>query len=299
MTSPRNASSTGAGQRFYSWRSEQYWSVTTLISGGLPKPFLLPWGIKMVAEGACDLADELPALVRKDRDSAIKMLKGLPYAKRDRAADLGSTVHAWIEADRLSKPLPPAPPGAKPYLAAFAGFIRDFGPTYEATEASVYNRSQAYAGTLDTIARLRLPLTTERRRFVVDVKTGKNIYPEVALQLSAYRHAEFIGLPDGSEAPMPPTDGALCLHLSPDGYRLIEVQADDAIFKAFLHVREVFRFTHETGKQVLGAEYRGAPEEETQAKVAAAIAIDIAPSSATLLDEVRAPGATQTDEIPF
>jgi hypothetical protein len=244
-----------SGKRWYDWRGERYWSVTTIVGQGVPKPALLPWGIKMVAEGAADLADELPALVRKDRDAAVKMLKGLPWAHRDRAADLGTLLHAAIEAHRLGKPIPPPPVDVAGHMAGFERFLRDFEPEYLSVEAPVFNRAEKYAGTLDAIVRLKLPLQEGYGDYVLDAKTGKAIYPETGLQLAAYRHAEFIGLPDGDEQPMPATVGALGLHLTADGYRLIEVRADEEVFRCFLYVREVFRFLEETSKTILGQAY--------------------------------------------
>lgn len=265
MTSPRNATTGRGGKRFYSWRSENYWSVTTIIGGGIPKPALLPWGIKMVAEGAVEAIENgaLEGMVKTDRDGAIRFLKGLPYAKRDSAGDLGTLVHAAVEAHSLGKPMPPWSPLVKPYMASFERFLADFEPEFTATEASVYNRTQRYAGTLDAIATLTLPLQEKPTTALFDVKTGKGVYSEVGLQLAAYRYAEFIGLPDGSEAPMPEVDGALCLHLTPEGYRLIEVRADDEVFRSFLYAREVFRWLEETSKTVLGLEYAPSPGEPT------------------------------------
>jgi hypothetical protein len=263
MSGPRNATTSRGGGRLYSWRNEQYWSVTTIISGGVPKPALLPWGIKMVAEAAVDMADTLPAMVARDRDEAIRYLKGAPYAKRDAAADLGTEIHQAAEAYALGKPFPPWPVTILPYMTSYVKFLEDFTPTFTATEASVYNRTQKYAGTLDAIAALTLPLHETPGRYILDTKSGKGIYPEIGLQLAAYRNAEFIGLPDGSEAPMPEVDGALGLHLTPEGYRLIEVRADDEVFRAFLYAREVFRFQTETSKTILGVEYgtNAKPEE--------------------------------------
>jgi hypothetical protein len=262
MTAPKNATTGRGGKRFYSWHNENYWSVTTIIGGGVPKPALLPWGIKMVAEAAVEMANELPAMVARDRDEAVRYLKGSPYAKRDAAADLGTDVHAALEAHTLGKPMPPWTAAIRPYMEQFVRFLTDFTPAFAATEASVYNRAEHYAGTLDAIATLTLPLHAEPGTYLFDVKTGKDVYSEVALQLAAYRHAEFIGLPDGSEAPMPPVDGALALHLSPHAYRLIEVRADREVFAAFLYAREVFRWQTETSKAVLGPEYT--PNVEAQ-----------------------------------
>ncbi len=268
MTSPRNATTRG-GKRQYSWRNESFWSVTTILSGGVPKPALLPWGIKSVSEGAVMRRDALAAMFAQcktpdackdgqfcsDCTETIRWLKGIPYAKRDAAGDLGTEVHAAIEAHTLGKPMPPWSPVVKPYMGGFEAFLKDFEPVFTATEASVYNRSQRYAGTLDAIATLTLPLYTEAKSYIVDAKTGKGIYPEIGMQLAAYRYAEFIGLPDGSEAAMPAVDGALGLHLTPRGYRLIEVRADQEVFQAFLFAREVFRWQEATSKTILGLEY--------------------------------------------
>ena len=255
MTTPRNTASSRGGKRLYSWRDEAYWSVTTIIGGSLPKPFLLPWGLKMVAEGVVKIADQLPAMILADREGTIRFLKGIPYATRDKAADLGTLVHEAAEAHALGRPMPSVSAEVQPYLTAFERFLADFTPEIIATEASVYNRSQHYAGTLDMIARLTLPLADAPAVFILDAKSGKAVYPEVALQLAAYRNAEFIGLPDGSEGPMPPVDGALALHLTANGYRLIEVRCDQEVYASFLYAREVFRWQEETSKSVLGEEY--------------------------------------------
>jgi hypothetical protein len=234
------------GQRYYTWRGQNYWSVTTIIKGGLPMPALLNWGIKMVAEGAADLADTLPRLVEHDRDAAVKMLKGLPWSNRTRAADLGSLIHAAVEARALGQPMPEPPAIARTRMQAFYDFLADCEPVFLATEASVYNRLERYAGTLDAIVEMF------GRRYLLDYKTGKGVYPEVALQLAAYRYADFIGLPDGSEAPMPKVDAAACLHLPEDGgYELIDVRADPEVFDSFLYVREVYRWQEELSKAVL------------------------------------------------
>jgi hypothetical protein len=90
------------------------------------------------------------------------------------------------------------------------------------------------------------------RRYLLDMKTGKGVYPEVALQLAAYRNAEFIGLADGSEAEMPDVDACAVLHLpEAGGYELVDVRADADVFRTFLYVREVFRWQNEASKSVI------------------------------------------------
>lgn len=279
MTQPRNARAAGSN-RYYQWRQERYWSVTTIIGGGVPKPALLPWGIKSVAEGAVAERAVLDAMLEKCEtpdecakgdfcgtcDQAIRWLKGIPYAKRDKAADLGSYLHAATEAYVLGKPFPKWPVLVKPRMDAFVQFLADYEPVYEATEASVYNRTERYAGTLDAIA------TIGGAKILLDMKSGKAVYPEVALQLAAYRYAEFIGLPDGSEAPMHKVDGCAALHLSPQGtYELIEVQAGPDELKFFLYAREVFRWQEDASKSVLVGPMK-LPSSEGQAALGALLA---------------------------
>lgn len=235
------------GKRFYTWRDEAYWSVTTIL-GAMPKPALLPWGIKSVAEAAVAATAKgiLGPMVESDPADAIRWLKGSPYASRDKAADIGTHVHEAIEAYALGKPTPKWDPKIAPRMQGFMEFIADHQPEYLMAEATVFNATQRYAGTLDSIAILN------GRTVVMDVKSGKGVYPEVGLQLAAYRFAEFVALPDGSDQPMPHTDGAVALHLAESGgYTLHEVRADDEVFQAFLFVREVFKFTEVTAKTIL------------------------------------------------
>jgi glutaredoxin-related protein len=179
-------------------------------------------------------------------DEAVRYLKGIPYAHRDRAADLGTSLHEAIEAHTLGRPYPPWPITIQTRMGHFVQFLEDWQPIFDQAEATVYNRSEKYAGTLDAIIDL------DGRKILLDVKSGKGVYPEVALQLAAYRYAEFIGLPDGSEAGMPQVDECAVLHLTDEGYQLVPVVADERVFKAFLYAREVFRWQNETSKTVIG-----------------------------------------------
>lgn len=253
--SPRKVT-TRRGQRYYEWRGEKYWSVTTIINGGVPKPQLVPWAIREVAEGAVAMIDTLPRLVKQSPGAAVDMLKGLPWAKKTAAADVGTSIHERAEALVKGRPLPPVPGEIAGYIDAFDRWRFDWQPQYVASEATVYNRAESYAGTLDAIIQL------DGEPWLLDVKTGKGVYPEVALQLAAYRHAEFIAAPDGTENPMPAVYGGLVLHLRPDGYDLYPVECGKAVLDVFRHVREVFRWQEETGKCVIG-EPLTVIEEET------------------------------------
>jgi hypothetical protein len=242
--------------RFYEWRAEdgKFWSATTIVNGGLPKPVLVNWAKKFVATYAVENYSRLGALLDPgetgyvDKEGAIGWLKESPYRDRDRRGALGTLVHDAAEAYILGKPHPDWTDDMRPRMEQFMRFLDDHQPSYldGMVEAPVYNRAERYAGTLDGICDIA------GRRVLIDYKTGKGVYPEVALQLAAYRHAEFIGAPDGSEIPMPAVDACVVLHIPDEGeYNLIEVRADDEVFQAFKYVREVFRFMEETSKSVL------------------------------------------------
>src|SRR5690348_5762134 len=97
--------------------------------------------------------------------------------------------------------MPPIDPDLVPYMAGFQAFLDDFQPEYKAAEFTVYNREHRYAGTADAMAQIGDTL------WLLDTKTGKDVYGEAALQLAAYRHAEFIGVAEtGDELPMPKVD---------------------------------------------------------------------------------------------
>lgn len=249
MANPRNATTTSRG-RTYNWQDEVFDSVTTIIGGGVPKPALKSWGEKVVAEAAFDKADIWKQM---DREEAVYFLKGAPFRSTDKAAARGSDVHEWVENHVLGIPLDiaDAPPGHQGYLRSFLQFIEDWSPEYEMTEATVYNRKHSYAGTLDAILHIKgLGLC------LIDYKTSRGVYGETALQLAAYRNAEFIGLPDGTEAPMLDVGWCGILHLKPKSYSLVPVEVDEEAFSYFLYAQQVRQFCEQHSRTVLGTPMR-------------------------------------------
>lgn len=330
MATPTLARADAEGRRFYEWKGELFWSVTTIISGGVPK-FLERHYAKMSAELALEsiltrgphsraiaIVNRLAFLGRLDvqdrqargeltsiklaklskRDLALRWLKGAAERHRDAAAARGIDVHDEAEAHVLrlaldataelaTEAIPtPWPEHLAGYERSFRMFIEDWNPAYLATEATVFNRPQAYAGTLDAIVNIRAgrlidalmedgiaavpPWLASRDPndvvvLVLDYKAGNQVYAEVAMQDAAYAHGEFIGLKDGfTESPMPWIDGGLVLHLTPRGYHLKLVDIGEHVFDAFKYAREVYRYRMVIAPTVLSRDL--APKRE---KVAA------------------------------
>lgn len=263
MSGPALARSTSRGRTYQHPRTgETVWSVTTILDA-LPKKALVGWAAREVAEYAVAnrrIVDGMlegvrlqkrpdGTLVVSDADAvqaAVDYLKGSPYRSRDRKKDLGTLVHREVEAHILGQERPEVPPDAARHMEHFRRFIDVWQPDFLASEMTVWNRTESYGGTLDFIARMG------DRTVICDVKSGKDIYPEVALQLCAYWRAECAILPDGTEQPMPDIEGAVALHLTEDGYRLLPIHIDDRTWDAFRFVREVFRWEDELSKRCIG-----------------------------------------------
>lgn len=213
----------------------KYPSVTTII-GVLDKPALMYWAAKAVAEAAVFLPDEWIPIARRDQQAAVDHLKSSPWRDRDRGANLGSALHKAIECETLGLPMPTMDEPCTQMLDQYQRWAAKFRPTWELSEATVWSPSGGYAGTTDGV------VVIGGKRYIVDLKTtkpgrqGHGIYPEVALQLAAYRYAEWIILPDGSKLPMPQVDGALAIWVRPDTCRALHVTADERAFSAFRSV---------------------------------------------------------------
>jgi hypothetical protein len=148
-------------------------SVTNVI-GVLNKPALPRWAAKVVAEQAVAMRDSLPNL---DPAEAVDLLKGAPWRSSGRAANRGTTIHAYLEARLLGLDPEVLEGEALKYRKAAEAWLDEWKPEVLATELTVFD--QAYAGTGD----LWCKVGDEVR--IVDFKTSKAIYPEAALQLAA------------------------------------------------------------------------------------------------------------------
>lgn len=250
--------------------SERLWSVTTLMGEGLPKPALLGWAVKVTAEWAVDNVDAIKATAGSDREAAVDMVKRCRFRQTAEATARGSEVHRVAESYNLGAPVE-ATEEIRPYVDQYRRFLDDHQPTFEAAEAAVFNLTYHYAGTLDAIVNL------DGARYVLDMKTtarppgggARPPYPDVALQLAAYGHAELVGVDPLRETtaggkryyvfdealdttPMPEIEGALALVVSPFDYQLVPVRYDEETWASFLYVREVARWQLELAKTAIG-----------------------------------------------
>lgn len=263
---PTRIQRSGNGHSYF-LDGEKVPGVTTVLGNGIPKPALVGWAARTVAEYVTDrldlkgdnvLADDLVDALRifngtsrypekfegaggKPSRSAIsKVLSRVQYADRDAAANRGTEVHNLAERLARGEEID-VPNELTGHVRAYLRFLEEWDPTDALLERVVVNRRWRYMGKLDAI--FTLP---ELGRTLLDVKTSRSEpYPEVALQLAGYRYAETMLLEelddDGTilEEPMPAVDSCAVLWVRADGYDLIPFTVDDLAFRTFLYAKQV------------------------------------------------------------
>lgn len=162
---------------FYWVGEEPYPTVTTILQIK-NKPALLRWHM-----------DQVYWAVIKDPSISKEEALLAPSKVSDEAKNRGTTVHSIVEnykegidIDTLLKATPEKYRG---YAEAFHNWLNNNDFTVIQHEKTVISHTYKYAGTLDMLARNKKSGDT----YLIDVKTGKDIYREAFYQLSAYRQA--------------------------------------------------------------------------------------------------------------
>lgn len=217
--------------------------VTTLIKDGLPKPALVNWAARSVAEHVADNLDAVLGMRDMGRDAIVAALKEAPWTSRNQAGARGTEVHVYAERLAAGEEVE-VPDHIAGHVEACVAFLDEWKVRPVLTETVVGSRKWRYGGTLDLVADVTNPATGEEQRIIADWKTAASgIWPETAYQLSAYRYAEVYLDDAGEERPMADLGitGGLGIHIRADGYDAVPVRCDEAVFKAFLHIAWVAR----------------------------------------------------------
>lgn len=275
------------------------WSVTTII-GCLDKPALLYWAAEQTALAAVASAGSLSTRLQEEGEQpVVKWLRDARFRRpkgRLSTASLGTCCHQACEEYALTGQRPGPgrlaeivrqEGGARfdgvdgevavlgKMLDRFDDWLQRFTPAYQATEVVVYHPTMGYAGTADAF------LSIDGVPLIADYKTSregfdsrgnpKSPYPEAALQLAAYRYAEFAAvwrprrierfrrryylLSDAEReraVPVPQVDGGIVIHVTPDHCEAFPVRCDERVHEAFLFVQEASRWVNGLSKDVIG-----------------------------------------------
>lgn len=225
-------------------------SITNITAqkakGGLPYYY--------AREAATFAAKNLEVLGKLDEKARIDLVRGAPNRTTDAASDAGTIVHRAIEDhiktkqrmsldewDRLPK-------NGKQMMQQFYALEKKYQPRWVDAEFTVWNDTVGYAGTADWSA-----VFSSGVLCLGDTKTGKNVWPDVAMQLSAIAHAETIVTPDGDERPVPKFEKFAVLHVRPRFAELVPINAAkiEAAWESFKALRVVWEWDQESKNGVL------------------------------------------------
>jgi hypothetical protein len=211
--------------------------VTTLISGGLPKPALVKWASNTAADLACDEWDALAELPLSERR---KRIAGAPDAKRNSAAVKGTRIHALADPIARGKEVT-VPEELAGHVDSCVRFLDEWDVQTQWSESPVYHEKYLYAGTLDLIA------TIAGETWLLDWKTSASgAYGDTAFQLAAYRYATHMIDLDGDVISMPQVDRCGVIWLRADGYDLYPYDTDQSVWRQFLYIQQVAKAAAES-----------------------------------------------------
>lgn len=289
---PTRIQKSGNGHSYF-LDGEKVPGVTTILGNGIPKPALVGWAARTVAEYVTDrltmldntrpgggddrhvVADELMEALRRfnetskypekwrggelNRGVLAKVLARVQYADRDEAANRGTEVHKLAEKLAKGETIE-VPEPLIGHVDSYRRFLDEFDPTDAVLERVVINRRWRYMGRLDSIMTIDHPALG---RTLLDVKTSRSgPFEEVALQLAGYRFAETMLDDDGTEIPMEQVDACGVVWVRADGYDLIPFTVrEDVEFRTFLYAKQVGEWLDRdngAGAQVKGAALRPA-----------------------------------------
>ncbi|MBB6400527.1 hypothetical protein BKA00_007441 [Actinomadura coerulea] len=225
--------------------------VTSIISM-LPKPFLQYWSARKTAEAAADNLDVVNALAERDRDALVDFLKAAPTRYTKSRQNLGTAAHDMFERQIRGEDVRRVGPDLAPYKRHFAEFLDRVQPELISAEDVMWSDAHDYAGSSDVIMRITDPETGLPEIVIGDWKTSKDTYPDVSLQLTAYKNADRIISADGSSRPMPAIQAGAVLHVTDERWALKPVEVSDRVFGVFLALRQVFDWDRQMSKEVIG-----------------------------------------------
>jgi hypothetical protein len=193
-------------------------SVTTIIDSVVPKN-LSWWAMVIGVRATTELIKKGIVTEFTDPEEIVTEIRNQKlsvYHIRDEKGEEGTAVHRALENYASHGEIPDLgayTPVVRPKIRALAAWLLSYRPVILASEVRVASTRHGYAGTFD----LRVKEPGTGRVGIIDLKTGKRIYPDSQYpQLAAYEQASV-------ESGYDPSDFQAILHLTEDGeYSFVE-----------------------------------------------------------------------------
>lgn len=163
---------------------------------------------------------ELPSVSELCRFISREIYGTVAQYTLDMAADRGTRVHKATEAlDVYGKV--EVTDDIAPYVQAYLKFRQEHDIKWNMVERSMANQKERYAGTIDRYGEL------DGAKSLVDLKTSYTVHKRLAIaQLNLYRWM----IEEEGHA----VEKQYILHLTKDGYKLVEIEKKDDVPRALL-----------------------------------------------------------------
>lgn len=203
----------------------------TTVGGLIDKPYIARWNANKAAEYAVDNVHEIVRLMiaGKTRE-AEHLIGGAAYRETRASQVLGTKVHALYERLANGEEVGWVPEDLAPFLGNWEKFIAEYRPQFVDQEFHVWSPKHNYFGTADWCA------VIDGELVLGDTKSGNGVYDSVALQLSAYRRAEYILRRVDGETVVEPNrayEASVVLHTRPEGWALQPIDTGPEVFARF------------------------------------------------------------------
>lgn len=232
VSGPVNAETDDRGKRTYTWQGRKLLSVTSAPRAAGMAQGLHRWFVGNLIDHVIDHANEIALRTATADEREVKALRAELWKATDgdgRKRILGVAVH---QAASAGTSLEAAHPDVAPLLQQYLDWREAAEAEVLASEFQVWNLTVGYAGTVDLLVRL-----ADGSIALVDLKTGDKLYAEMALQLTAYLMAEFVGANDVVDERLTQllhqTSRIGILHLSATGWEYIGLRPDPETWTAY------------------------------------------------------------------
>lgn len=257
----------GATGHGYLVDGEKVPGVTTIMGETLPKQ-LTDWAARTGADEMVNHWEEFAGLLPMERHRRVHYAY---RSDRDSAAKRGTEIHRLAAQLVDGKAVTP-PDEIAGHVEAYADFLDTIGPVplLGGTELVVANRTHRYCGTADLVADLPELLIDDEQipacRWLLELKsTRSGIWPESALQSTAYTRAEVFTDPDHPDEERPvewlQIERTGVVWIRSDAWEFRPVDTSDETWEFFLHLRWLYD-RREQMQQWIGPEISPAAELE-------------------------------------
>ena len=225
------------GNHSYYLDGKRVQGVTTILNAGIPKPALVNWAARTVAEYVADNIHQLEQWSGMGHDALVAALSQAHRTKRDTAAVRGTDVHNLAELI-VHGEATEVPDHLTAHVEGYVDWLDRFDVQPLLTEVPLASREHMYCGKPDFIGKVG---ALGDDTWLLDWKTSKGVYGETALQTAAYAKAEFyVDMGDwDNEKPLPHIDRIGVVHVTEAGTYLHDLGTPQAAFPHFLAAKQI------------------------------------------------------------